>query len=512
MSKDAKDLKHRHDTLRHPHRRESFSSVLSWAVFPTKIAAPRATMTSSTAPQSSQASPGSSGSSSTATTTRPRRHSHAGTDVKTKARRGSTTFRRFSFSIAAEAHEEASAKTRHAKTPMNLDTKAQTGAFKTGKSSSSEKDNKSTSDNADAAKSTSQAQSTQGAAQGAQEKPRSTTPPMPKSILRVSSPDGYKRPRQFVNPETGEPLSPGLPPASPASGGTSSPPGSPPMSPVSRPMSPGTTVRFAKATIHRVEVGPGRRFLPVKRKSKSTLTYISPLDPGTQKSAPKTMLQSPTKMRRHQENQAAMGRYWLRTEEEEAQWRAEAERRAEEEAERYRNEPASPPPGSATPKSPVETVEEQQALADKIAEIDKLPRQGLKPNPDKLEEEEADASDSDTDEEAGADCDRETAIKKVAAQNGAEVKSEAREVVEDKTDDESEEEENDTGNFRRQQDRADGPQDRIFLSSFLIRVKARWYRKKTQLTNPAREFENPNPIPIRLPDISDISIQQEAAV
>lgn len=265
---------------------------------------------------------------------------------------------------------------------------------------------------------------------------------MPKSILRVSSPDGYKRPRQFINPETGEPLSPGLPPASPTSGGKSSPPGSPPMSPVSRPMSPGTTVRFAKATIHRVEVGPGRRFLPVKRKSKSTLTYISPLDPGTQKSAPKTMLQSPTKMRRHQENQAAMGRYWLRTEEEEAQWRAEAERRAEEEAERYRNEPASPPPGSTTPKSPVDVVEEQQALADKIAEIDKLPRQGLKPNPDKLEEEEAGASDSDTDEEAGADCDRETATRKVTAQNGAEANSKAPELVEDKTDDESEEEEN----------------------------------------------------------------------
>jgi hypothetical protein len=172
-------------------------------------------------------------------------------------------------------------------------------------------------------------------------------------------------------------------------------------------MSPGTTVRFAKATIHRVEVGPGRRFLPVKRKSKSTLTYISPLDPGTQKSAPKTMLQSPTKMRRHQENQAAMGRYWMRTEEEEAQWRAEAERRAEEEAERYRNEPASPPPPvvAATTGSAVgAAVGTRSTLADKVTEIDKVNPKGLKPNPDKLEEEEAESSDSDTDEEAGAKC------------------------------------------------------------------------------------------------------------
>jgi hypothetical protein len=183
-------------------------------------------------------------------------------------------------------------------------------------------------------------------------------------------------------------------------------------------MSPGATVRFAKATIHRVEVGPGRRFLPVKRKSKSTLTYISPLDPGAQKSAPKTMLQSPTKLRRHQENQAAMGRYWLRTEEEEARERAEAERRAEEEAERYRNEPASPPPTGGAPlgaASEKEAVGEggKSTLVDKVAGIDKLSLLDSGPALDKVEEELAESESEDSGSEAGAKCHQEEEVEAV---------------------------------------------------------------------------------------------------
>ncbi len=224
---------------------------------------------------------------------------------------------------------------------------------------------------------------------------------MPKSILRVSSPVGDKPPRPLVSLDTAEPTSLALP-LSPKAG-TDSPPGSPPASPVvPRPMSPGATVRFAKATIHRVEVGPGRRFLPVKRKSKSTLSYIAPLDPGAQKSPPKTLFHNATKMRRHQENQAAMGRYWLRTEEEEAQWRAELERRAQEEAERYRNEPASAPQPTAVSKEAAGVGELVQA-----SPVDTAPAVGVQARRSALAnvEEEAVESDSeDSDEEAGAGC------------------------------------------------------------------------------------------------------------
>lgn len=238
---------------------------------------------------------------------------------------------------------------------------------------------------------------------------------MPKSILRISSPDGYKRPRPLSSHgPASDATTPGLAPSPLSLQGPSKtvtvedPPSStPPPSPsITRPMSPGTTVRFAKATIHRVEVGPGRRFTPVKRKSKSTLTYISPLDPGTQRGAPKTMLQSPTKLRRHQENQAAMGRYWLRTEEEEAQWRAEAEKRAEEEAERYRNEPASPPPSTSSGASVNGDLDGGGGLASKVKDVDKLSLLNKNgPALDKVEEEEAESEDGD--EDAGARCDPE---------------------------------------------------------------------------------------------------------
>ncbi|KAL2171950.1 hypothetical protein VTG60DRAFT_1009 [Thermothelomyces hinnuleus] len=381
MSKDTKDSKHKPDSLRQPQKRDSLSSIFSaWAALQGKGATSKAP-TSSSSSTSAQATHGNG--------PRPRRHSHsASSDSKPKARRGSTRFRRLSFPLSATNQRGASTKTRHAKTSMASDPKASPETSKASKGNSCEKVDKATSDTHDGKTSPPPRPQSAGA------KPRNPGSPvvMPKSILRVSSPDGYRRPRQFVSPETGEPISsPGLSP--------SSPPGSPspPTSPIQRPMSPGATVRFAKATIHRVEVGPGRRFLPVKRKSKSTLTYISPLDPGTQQTAPKTMLQSPTKLRRHQENQAAMCRYWQRTEEEEAQWRAEAERRAQEEAERYRNEPASP----VTIAGKADGV----VGGGKVEEVDHLPSldRGGQP-PDKLEEVVVESEDDDTEEDAGAKC------------------------------------------------------------------------------------------------------------
>ncbi|KAK3296816.1 uncharacterized protein B0H64DRAFT_110027 [Chaetomium fimeti] len=410
MSRDAKDSsKPKSDGLRQPQRKDSLSSVLSWAVLQGKITASKPPTSSSSSTPSPAPSPATQHHPGNGT--RPRRHSHSTSiDSKTKARRGSTAFRRFSFSFSTTNQDGASTKTRHSKTSsMTPDPKASPGTSKAGKTSS-EKVNKAAPDNQDG-----KHNPTPPRPQSAGDKPRSplSPMPMPKSILRISSPDGYRRPRQFVSPEAagGEPASPGLPP-SPAtptfetvlSAPDSPPPPteSPPASPIPRPMSPGATVRFAKATVHRVEVGPGRRFMPVKRKSKSTLTYISPLDPGAQKSAPKTMLQSPTKLRRHQENQAAMGRYWLRTEEEEAQWRAEAERRAVEEAERYRNEPASP-----APRPPVGVVAKVDGAVSKSGgEIDKLPLLDAGPvGLDMVEEEAAmETEDEDSEDEAGAKC------------------------------------------------------------------------------------------------------------
>ncbi|KAK4104587.1 hypothetical protein N658DRAFT_541657 [Parathielavia hyrcaniae] len=354
MSKDTnKDHKHRSNALQHSQRKDSFSSILSWAALQGKITTSKA----SSAPfftSTSQSAP--------ANSSRPRRHSHsASTETKTKARKGSSTFRRLSLSTSTTTYDEAGTKTRHSKTStMAPDPKASPGTSKTAKPPPCTADGKTT---------------TPARPQSAQDKP--SRPPgssvaMPKSILRISSPDSSRRPRQFGSPETGgEPTSPSQAPPSPSIQPSSPSSSFPPSSPIQQPPSPGaTTVRFAKATIHRVEVlgGANRRLLPVKRKSKSTLTYLSPLDPGVPHNhsnsfnssrrgwgsgggggggviqLPKTMLQNPVKLRRHQENQAAMGRYWLRTEEEEAQWRADAERRAAEDRERYRKEPASPPP------------------------------------------------------------------------------------------------------------------------------------------------------------------------
>jgi hypothetical protein len=89
-----------------------------------------------------------------------------------------------------------------------------------------------------------------------------------------------------------------------------------------------------------------------------------------------------------------MGRYWLRTEEEEAQFRAELERRAAEEAERYRAEPSSPPSSAVPAPSPLETASSLQirapepqraSWAERLAATDRLSPLNTIPLLDKLE-------------------------------------------------------------------------------------------------------------------------------
>ncbi|KAK5663061.1 hypothetical protein OQA88_6477 [Cercophora sp. LCS_1] len=368
-SKEPKELKHRPEALRQPQRKDSFTTVLTYLqgkTLPPRVASTPSTA-SSTPTQSAPASP-------VQGLSKPRRHSH-GPDIKKKARKSSTTFRRFSLSSLAGIQEGAGTKTKQSKAPEGPQgTTATTTAPKTAKSGSSEKINKTIRETPELRKKKSQ---NELAGNGQETKAPRSPPPMPKSILRVSSPDGTRPPPRHIrsystsaaNPEFGQLAdATGLCPISPTDSlfaGSNPESGtlSQPTSPVLRPLSPGATVRFAKATVHRVDVGPGRRFAPVRRRSKSTVTYIAPLDPVS--NAPKVHLQSPTKLRRHQENQKAMGRYWQRTEEEEAQWRAEAERRAAEEAERYRAEPASPPSKAVEPH--------QQSWAARLTALDKLP-------------------------------------------------------------------------------------------------------------------------------------------
>ena len=107
-----------------------------------------------------------------------------------------------------------------------------------------------------------------------------------------------------------------------------------------------TVVRFGnKPTVHRLEVPPGRRLQPIgaRYKTRSRSPYLAPLDPKRTKDVFPKPLRSPQQLKRHKKNQKAMARYWARTEQEEAEWRAEAERRAGEAEERYRAEPPGSP-------------------------------------------------------------------------------------------------------------------------------------------------------------------------
>ena len=140
--KETKEPKHRPEALRQPQRKDSLSSVLSWAGLQTKAGSPRSTVTSATGSHQPQPQP----SPGTGTTVKSRRHSH-GPEVKKKARKGSTISRRLSFSNIGGTQDGASAKTRHTKTTSTVDSKATeasslSSGAKTSKSSSSEKINK----------------------------------------------------------------------------------------------------------------------------------------------------------------------------------------------------------------------------------------------------------------------------------------------------------------------------------------------------------------------------------
>ncbi|KAK4180558.1 hypothetical protein QBC36DRAFT_354449 [Triangularia setosa] len=467
MSNDTREPKHRPEGVRRPQRKDSFSSVhsvLSWTGLQTKIGPKSAISTSSSSSNSTSSTATQHTTPASQGLLKPqRRHSHSfGTgwdssnkdnSAKKRARPASMS-RKLSFSGFMGIEDPTSAKARHAKPAFStVDPKRSEESTKSGsKNGSSEKVNKTASEAA--AKRLSQSSTLVGTVVRSKSPPPPTSIIIPKSILRVSSPDGgARRPRFLDPPGPGEqPHSPNLnaallsplpspstspeqqqqqqqqqqplsekpplsPPLTPLTSLLDSPPASPVLAPA-RTMSP-STVRFAKATVHRVEVGPGRRFLPVKRKSKSTITYVSPHDPGPQKTAPKTVLKSATKLRRHQENQKAMGRYWLRTEEEEAQWRAEAEARAQEEAERYRNEPSSP-----VQLTDIGSMEEVMAeggvrrmeATERLESLDELSEGGglgkLEEESEGSEEEEDSSSDSD-DSEAGARCVEEVVITEV---------------------------------------------------------------------------------------------------
>ncbi|CCC12417.1 hypothetical protein SMACR_05594 [Sordaria macrospora] len=372
MSKEPRESS-RH---RQPHRRDSLTSVLSWAGLQPR-SSPTKTSTTSSSSDSSPPSPSHHGLS------RGRRHSSSPDDKK-KARRRSMALRRFSISVpgAGAVDEDSLNKTKLKKTPSwTLDHKASESSSRTTtKAASTDAVNKTTASastisdqgtaeakekasNGDYSEEKASKEGSQGPTQQLPLPP----PPKPKSILRVASPDGRKPPPRKIPcfsttlPEF-DPRKPTadhaclvpLPESSVTSvtGSLSSS-----QSSICRPEKHGTgaTVRFATATVHRVEVGPGRRFLPVRRRSKSTITYISRFD---DENSLKKNLTSPTKQRRHRANQAAMGRYWQRTEEEEAREREEARQRAEQEAEQYRAEPSSPPDpdliskdGNTTPSS-----------------------------------------------------------------------------------------------------------------------------------------------------------------
>ncbi|KAK1828361.1 hypothetical protein QBC39DRAFT_265224, partial [Podospora conica] len=384
--REQREPKHRPDALRQPQRKDSLTTVLTYLQGRTVPLRPSSTSSPSSAPPPS--------SSLAQGPSKQRRYSHGG-DLKKKARTNSHTLRRSSFTNLAAIKEDASTKTKSSKTAE--------AAPKITKPGSSEKVNKT----ADIRKKKSQSRL---AAANSEAKPQSAPPPMPiKGILRVSSPDGQRPPPRHIRSYSSSAAIPGpdqlatitgLSPLVQTTGeAAESDTISQPGSPIVRPLSPGATVRFAKATVHRVEVGPGRRFMPVKRRSKSTVTYLAPLDPVSPANTPKVTLQSPTKLRRHQENQAAMGRYWMRMEEEEAQQRAEAERRAAEEAERYRAEPSSPPvPSLAERLATVENL----PLIDSILPLDKVESIPTPDAEDKLETVEADSDDSDAESDGGA--------------------------------------------------------------------------------------------------------------
>jgi hypothetical protein len=146
-------------------------------------------------------------------------------------------------------------------------------------------------------------------------------------------------------------------------------------------------VRFGVETTHKIEVDPGRHLRPLSSANfgtRSGLSYLgASADPKkADKAVVKVVVKFPegkigTKLRRRRQRQAAVARYWLRTEEEEAAERAKATLRAEKEAAKYRQEPSSP--GSETTpeidcrvqvaaKQPGSTINAKEDLAVKLSD------------------------------------------------------------------------------------------------------------------------------------------------
>ncbi|CAP73633.1 uncharacterized protein PODANS_2_9960 [Podospora anserina S mat+] len=230
MSNDTKETKHRLEGARRPQRKDSFSSVhsavLSWTGLQTKIGPKSIISNSSPLSSSSSNSTSSTATQHTATPSQglskpQRRHSHSfgtGWDnsnrdntTKKKARPASMS-RKLSFSGFMGLEDPVSAKARHAKPNFsNLDPKRSEESTKSGsKNGSLEKVNKTA---PEAAKRLSQASTLVGSVVRSKSPPPPTSTMVPKSILRVSSPDGNARrtPRFLDPPGPGEqPHSPTL--------------------------------------------------------------------------------------------------------------------------------------------------------------------------------------------------------------------------------------------------------------------------------------------------------------
>lgn len=105
-------------------------------------------------------------------------------------------------------------------------------------------------------------------------------------------------------------------------------PALPTIMPISKKPNGAKCVRFSDTIIHTVGLYPSRHLTPMgpkQFKRRSGLSYLNP--PTDPKKPRKVVVKFPPGkaggLRRHREPQAAMARYWLRTEEEEAAERAE---------------------------------------------------------------------------------------------------------------------------------------------------------------------------------------------
>ena len=140
MSKEHKEPKHhRPDGPRQPQRKDSLSSVLSWAGLQARGISPRTHSTLSTSSEPSTSPP-----STAQSIAKSRRHSYGANEIKPKARKGPNTSRRISFSISSGPDEGTDTKTKLSKAPpASLHTKAQDNNDNKAKTGSTDKVNKS---------------------------------------------------------------------------------------------------------------------------------------------------------------------------------------------------------------------------------------------------------------------------------------------------------------------------------------------------------------------------------